>query len=308
MTKVRTPQRPTGRFEPNVAVDEPTPILENPDLQPPLAEGEDCLICIYGADLGQRFDLDVPRLVIGRDVDCDIPLNEDTVSRNHAVIERLDLHRVVTDLDSTNGVFVNSRKVKVAHLNNGDHVRLGRVILKYLAGGNVERIYHEEIRRLTIEDGLTRTANKRFMMWYLDREFQRSFRHDRPFSLLLIDIDHFKRINDVYGHLAGDEVLAKFAEMTRPRIRKDECLARYGGDEFALLLNETDLDGARTVAEALRAMIREHEFVVDGQAIPVTVSIGVAQRTEAMEDPSELLKQADAGLLKAKTEGRNRVR
>ncbi len=181
------------------------------------------------------------------------------------------------------------------------------MIFKYLSGDNIEAAYHEEIYRLTIEDGLTRISNKRYLDEFLDREFARSRRYGRPLALMMIDIDHFKQVNDVHGHLAGNAVLSEVADVLRPRIRRDECFARYGGEEFCVVMPESNAEGAARYAEIIRIMVDTHAFLFEGKKISVSVSIGVAAKTRSMDSPAQLIDAADQCLLKAKQRGRNQV-
>jgi diguanylate cyclase (GGDEF)-like protein len=185
-------------------------------------------------------------------------------------------------------------------------VKVGPTILKYLSGEDAEAKYHEEIYRMTIVDGLTQIHNKRYLFESLEREIIRSRRHDRPLSLLMFDIDFFKRINDHYGHLAGDYVLRELAETVQSRIRRDEVFARYGGEEFVIVLPETEMEGAASLAETLREKVKEHSFVFQGEKIPVTISIGCAL-VKDNDTANELIQRADEKLYEAKRGGRNRV-
>src|SRR5262249_13639398 len=146
-------------------------------------------------------------VVLGRGEDCDVRINDHSVSRRHARIEPSPEGYYAIDLQSTNGTFVNDVPTDVATLKDGDYLRIGNCIYRFLGGGNVEAEYHEEIYRLTIIDALTGIHNKRFMMEFLDRELARSARHGRPLAVLILDIDHFKTVNDELGHLAGDQTL-----------------------------------------------------------------------------------------------------
>ena len=128
-----------------------------------------------------------------------------------------------------------------------------------------------------------------------------------PVATLLIDIDHFKKINDTYGHLAGDAVLKEMALTVRARTRREDVFARFGGEEFALLLPEVDQKGAAHLAEKARKLVEKHSFVFDGEHIPVTMSAGVATMAKKSEEPNELIRRADEKLYEAKSAGRNRV-
>jgi diguanylate cyclase (GGDEF)-like protein len=202
---------------------------------------------------------------------------------------------------------VNEKQiVREAELNTNDRIKVGPTILKYLSGADAEAKYHEEIYRMTIVDGLTQIHNKRCLFESLEREIIRARRHDRPLSALMFDIDFFKRINDHYGHLAGDYVLRELAEVVQARIRRDEVFARYGGEEFVIVLPETPLDGAQSLAESIRARVAEHRFVFQGEQIPVTISIGSALVGEG-DTATELIQRADEKLYEAKRGGRNKV-
>lgn len=306
--KVSTPagERSSRTFgEPHDA--ESTTVMRAPvDVEEALS-GEDCLICIYGGPLGRRFLLHKERVVVGRGRDCDITIQHDTVSRRHASIGRMGERRVVRDLGSTNGVHINGSPVDEGDLRSGDYVKIGEVIFKYLAGDNIESLFHEEIYRLAIEDGLTRIPNKRYLLEFLDREFSRANRYDRPLSLMMIDLDHFKAVNDNQGHLAGDAVLADFADLIRPRVRKEECFARYGGEEFAVVMPETNLLGATRFAENLCEMTRAHTFRHQGTTIRITTSVGVSVCSDETPSAQALLERADRLLRLAKQAGRDRV-
>jgi diguanylate cyclase (GGDEF)-like protein len=246
-------------------------------------------------------------MTIGRGTDNTIVLESDSVSRKHARCEQRDGTWWVTDLRSTNGTYVNDEQVAEHRLRRADHIKIGDTIFKYLAGSDVEAAYHEEIYRMTIVDGLTQAHNKRYLVEQIDKELSRARRYARPLALIMFDLDHFKRVNDTYGHLAGDYVLREVASLVRGRIRRDEVFARYGGEEFAVLLPETDLTGAMRLAEEARGLIAQHAFTFEHERIPVTVSLGVAELAEAMREPEEFIDAADRKLFEAKRAGRNRV-
>ena len=189
---------------------------------------------------------------------------------------------------------------------NGDLIKIGGAIFKFLQGGNIESLFHEEIYRMTIVDGLTQIHNKRYFMEFLEREMARCARYDRPLSLILFDVDHFKKINDQHGHLAGDFVLKRLAELVGRHIRKEEAFARYGGEEFAVIMPETPAHRARVFAEKIRAMVEASPFEYEGQMITVTVSLGVSEMGPHRGTKS-FVAASDDNLYKAKDWGRNRV-
>jgi two-component system, cell cycle response regulator len=271
----------------------------------------DCLVVIYTAEpglLGKRFVLDKSPTRVGRGADSQIVLEGDSVSRRHAHLERRAGAWYVVDDGSTNGTYVNEEQIaREQLLVNGDRIKIGPSILKFLSGADAEAKYHEEIYRMTIVDGLTQIHNKRALFEALEKELMRARRYERDLSLLMFDIDFFKRINDQYGHLAGDHVLRELARIVSERIRREEVFARYGGEEFVILLPETPLPGAAALAESLRARVANHSFVFQGERIPVTVSIGTALLGENDKVAADLIQRADEKLYEAKRGGRNRV-
>ena len=274
-------------------------------------QGNDCLVVIYTKEptlLGRRFVLDSSPIRIGRGAENHIVLEGDSVSRRHAHFEQRSGAWWCVDDGSTNGSYVNDDQImREAKLGNGDRIKIGPTIFKYLTGQDVEAQYHEEIYRMTIIDGLTQVHVKRYLLEALDKELMRARRHARELSFLMIDIDHFKKINDVHGHLAGDYVLKEVAKHMQQRIRRDEVLARYGGEEFAIILPETNLEGGRALAEGLREKIEQSRFVFQGETIQVTISAGAAILGEQDKVSTDLIRRADEKLYEAKRAGRNRV-
>lgn len=286
-----------------------TQVVQRPAIEE--ATGNDCVVVIYTKEpglLGKRFVLDKNRIGIGRGADNQIVLEGDSVSRRHAHLERRSSRWFVVDDGSTNGTYVNEEQIaREQALNNSDRLKVGPTILKFLSGADAEAKYHEEIYRMTIVDGLTQIHNKRYLYEALERELIRARRHERPLCAVMFDIDFFKRINDQFGHLAGDHVLREVAKVIQGRIRRDEVFARYGGEEFVIVLPETALDGAGALAENLRERIAEHGFVFQGERIPVTISIGCSQLVQADKAATDLIQRADEKLYEAKRSGRNKV-
>jgi two-component system, cell cycle response regulator len=264
-----------------------------------------CVVVIYGGELGRRVELSHGDVSIGRDDDNVISVTLHTMSRHHARLFTRDGGHYIEDLGSTNGTMVNETESAGAmQLRNGDLVHCGGAVLKFIEGGNVEGMYHEEIYRLTITDGLTQIANKRHFVDFLEREIARAIRHARPLSLVLFDIDRFKDLNDCYGHLAGDRVLKGIAAVVAKEVRRDELLARYGGEEFAVVLPETTVDAASSFCERIRSDIEAESFDYDGAALRATVSLGAAA-LEASDSVDSLVARADRRLYRAKQDGRN---
>ncbi len=270
-----------------------------------------CLVLIHAQDrthLGKKWTLNGEEtLTIGRDASATIVIDAPSVSRTHAKIEPRGRDHALLDLNSTNGTFLNDRLVSEQTLRDGDRFKVGPAIFKFFAGGDVEAQYHEEIYNLMVTDALTQASTKRFFLETLEREIGRAQRHGRPLSLVMFDIDHFKKINDTHSHLAGDDVLRELGGTIRAQVRAEECFARYGGEEFVLVLPETARDGAVTAAEKFRAAVEAHRFSFEGAVIPVTISLGVAELAPEMKAPQQLIKAADDKLYESKRSGRNRV-
>lgn len=276
----------------------------------PAESTDDCLVIIFSSaptDFGRRHVLE-HRLTIGRGQNNDIVLPSDTVSRQHASIERQGMDIVVTDLGSTNGTFVNENPARLDQvlLKCGDRLRIGDTIFKYLSGKDIEAQYHLVISQMAMTDGLTNLCNRQRLDALLEEEVRRAQRHGRGLSLLMLDIDHFKRINDVYGHSAGDSVLMRVAASMSERLRPSDKLGRYGGEEFCAICPETPLSRASQIAESLRSMVAEQRLLVDNQSLTVSVSIGAAEWKPEMQ-VSDLYRAADQMLYRAKSLGRNRV-
>ncbi len=270
-----------------------------------------CLVHIYptGASMGTRYALVDKPLQIGRGEDCEVRIPDHSVSRKHCRVDSEAGNVSVTDLGSTNGTFVNDRMIQgTMQLHDGDYLRVGNCIYRFLAGGNVEAEYHEEIYRLTIIDALTQTHNQRSFMEFLDRELVRSNRHGRPLALLIFDIDWFKNVNDQLGHLAGDFALREMASLIRGTVRREDLFARYGGEEFAVVLVETGMPEAQEVAERIRTIIEGHVFRFEDSEFKVTVSVGIcATSGDDSLTTKEMIRVADEKLYNAKNAGRNRV-
>jgi diguanylate cyclase (GGDEF)-like protein len=273
--------------------------------------GRGCLVVIYApvqSELGRCYALDKDVTTIGRGRDNDIVLPSDCVSRRHSRLERRSDHLFIVDLTSTNGTFVNDapRVSKEQALARGDQLRIGDTIFKYLSGSDIELQYHEILFRMSVTDGLTNLSNRKQLDAMLGEEIPRARRHGRELSVLMLDIDHFKGINDGFGHLAGDSVLRGLASILQKRLRPNDRLGRYGGEEFCAILPETSLRSAAKIGEELRALVEAYAFVADDKQIRVTISIGAGCLQEGM-DMAALYRCADEMLYKAKRTGRNKV-
>jgi diguanylate cyclase (GGDEF)-like protein len=271
------------------------------------ALGQAVLIVISGPHIGQRTWLGEAPLSIGRSTACGLMLDIDSVSRQHARIEWTGAAHRVLDLGSTNGTFVNEHRVADRMLEDGDRVGIGKVLLKYISGANIEAAYHEEIQRLVRYDGLTGAFNKRHFEESLRGAVSLPPAAQRRLGLIMFDLDHFKSINDTHGHTAGDAVLRQVSEIVQSTLAPDQVFGRVGGEEFAVLWPDADLETTRELAERVRRAIEGTEFAFEGTKIPVTLSLGVAERCPGTEVAEAFIERADTRLYEAKRSGRNRV-
>ena len=271
----------------------------------PKGAGQPCLVIISGAEMGRRIDLTHEEVSIGRSDQCTVCVNSDLVSRRHAVINRILGHFIVVDLKSTNGTFVNDQRIERAELKDGDLLRAGKTVLKYLEN-NLELEYMQHILSLAAVDSLTGLFNKRHFDEVFGKEVARADQTQQPLSLIVLDIDHFKKINDNFGHPVGDAVLKHVATVVKGQIRQGDTLCRVGGEEFALILPLTPLPLATQAAELIRAAVEANTCDAAGRSIPATLSLGVAQLAPG-EVPEGLYQRSDERLYAAKHSGRNRV-
>ena len=276
----------------------------------PRRRGEACVVVLYGPELGRRATLGRGAFQIGRSSKNELPIDQESVSRHHARITHSQARAyAIEDLGSTNGTYVNDEKVgqEKRPLKDGDQIRVGRSILKFMTGTNLEANYHEEIYRLMTVDALTQVYNKRYFNEALEREYNRALRYKRDLSLVIFDVDHFKEVNDTNGHLAGDAILRQVAGEVKPRLREQDIFARVGGEEFALLLPEIGHDGAMAAGEKVRRIVEGGAFTFEAIVVTITVSVGVTSLDGRGRDPRSLYERADAALYEAKAKGRNRV-
>jgi len=268
------------------------------------------LIQMSGADAGQVRRLDAGEYLIGRGQHCHFCFADGTLSREHARIVCSGGAYYVEDLHSTNGTFVNHERVDRRVLRHGDFIRLGsgvRLQFQQVTGEEEATLVH--LYEASVRDGLTGVFNRRYLEERIEAEVAYAVRHGTDLSLLMLDIDHFKHINDTHGHLAGDEVLRRLAGLVAGQIRREDVLARYGGEEFVLLLRNISVASATMVAERIRASVEALETSFEGTTIRATLSIGVASLGSCQRPvtPKALLDAADQALYQAKEAGRNRV-
>jgi diguanylate cyclase (GGDEF)-like protein len=268
-----------------------------------------CVVVISGEGLGRRVDVDRRRIVVGRSEDADLCIPHSSVSRRHCEVWRDGNTYRVRDLRATNPTRVNDMTVEETELEDGDHIAVGECLLKFISATSVEARYHAELQQLATNDALTELPNRRHFVETVDKEIQRSQRLGLPLAMCIVDIDHFKKINDQFGHIAGDDALRQVALILRGFVRSGDIAARIGGEEFAVVLPETSAEDAAVIfAEPLRVAIAQASFILDNQVRQITVSTGIAGMCPGRETRSTLMQGADAALYRAKGEGRDCVR
>ncbi|MEM9188288.1 MAG: GGDEF domain-containing protein [Myxococcota bacterium] len=267
------------------------------------------VIVIAGASVGEMHPVD-QALTVGRSQRVDLSIHDEGASRRHA---RLYTHGDVTyveDLDSKNGTFVNGRRIKKpVPLRDGDKIQVGATfVLKFSLQDRLDEQFQRNLYEAAARDALTRAYNKKAFRDRLDQEWAYAERHDSPLTLILFDLDHFKQTNDTFGHAAGDYVLATVAKLVSGVVRQEDCFARVGGEEFAILCRGITKAQTFIVAERLRTSIAEYAFEYDGRPLLVTVSVGVAGApAPSIESTQDLFQAADKALYRSKSNGRNQV-
>ncbi len=260
------------------------------------------LVFLAGINVGAVFPVG-HGVVLGRSADATIPIDSDEVSRRHARIVEGPGGWILEDLGSRNGTFLNGQRLKTPQLlTDGDKIELGDgVVLRFALFDEIDESYHRTMYESSLRDGLTRAFNRKYLDERLDQEFAYSVRHGTALSLLLLDIDHFKTLNDTYGHPAGDAVLVQLSAHLLKVIRAEDVFARYGGEEFGILSRGIALDAARAFGERVRASVERYPFVHGETRLTVTVSVGVAAVPHPdILQPATLVDTADKALYRAK--------
>lgn len=272
-----------------------------------------CFVVMGGLDVGSVFNLDKDVMVLGRDPSCDLMLKDDGISRRHVEVRRTGEDQLsIKDLNSTNGTFVDGERIQEATLLDGGKVLLGRrTVLKFVLYDQLEQSYQKQIYESSTLDGLTGVYNRKYFTQKMLSDLSFAKRHQIPFSLLMLDIDFFKKINDTFGHRTGDKVLMFVTSAIDTIIRTEDVLARYGGEEFAVIAQGTDLKGGHSLAERIRMWISGEKLISLSEppkTFRVTVSIGVATVPPGVAaTPETVISAADKNLYAAKESGRNRV-
>jgi two-component system, cell cycle response regulator len=271
-------------------------------------------LVLSGPQIGSIFPLEVGRArIIGRRDDADVVIRDDGVSRRHASVKVEGEGALLMDLESANGTWVDGKPSREARLVDGSRVHVGRqTTLKFIWADDLEARYQRQLAAGAQQDPLTGLYNRRLLEDRLGSELAAAQRHGRAMSFMMIDVDRFKEVNDRHGHLAGDEALKMVADALRETVRKEDVVARFGGEEFVVIARETGLDGGKRLAERIRRAVEKRRCAWQGRELNVTVSIGVTVSVglaafQTGRTERELMDAADKALYLAKHGGRNRV-
>ncbi len=267
------------------------------------------LIVYIGNDRGKQFALNSFPVSIGRSDDADVMLNDEKISRIHCVIKQFGDLYTAEDNGSTNGTFVEGEKITSSRLEPGASIQVGRTVMKFDYKYKSELEFETKVLNTAINDPLTGIFNREGFSQRAQEEIALAKRTGVSLSLLMIDIDNFKEINDTFGHLAGDYVLSGLVALISEQKRTEDLIGRYGGDEFLVLLRGLkEGKGAVAFSNRIREQVADSDFVYDGRRMPVTVSIGgMYELGEKIHTLTSLIEKADKALYKAKNAGKNRV-
>ncbi len=272
-----------------------------------------CFVLLVGPinSVGRQWPIEATDRIVGRSIDASISVEERSVSKAHAKILLMAGEVSLVDLESTNKTMINDQillPLEPVKLKNNDRVQMGNVIFKFLEKGNIETVSAAQTFDRGLVDSLTKINNKGALLSMGPESFNKSNVLGLPFSLMTFDIDHFKKVNDTYGHDAGDYVLIELVKVIKDRmIRESDFFARSGGEEFTLLLLGSHLLQATEIAERIRITVENHKFEFQGTHVPITISIGVACKMEGDESWEHIFKRADEALYDSKNGGRNIV-
>jgi diguanylate cyclase (GGDEF)-like protein len=282
------------------------------------AERRPVLVALRGELMATPIPLERQRVTLGRALDADVRLNDAKASRLHAAITtevNPDSGQTlfkIADLNSTNGTLVNGRVVSEAVLSHGDKILIGDQLFRFELLDEIDRAFQQQIQRLLGHDELTGLLTSKSFFTELRRESARAEETSQPFCVLMMDLDHFKAVNDNYGHLVGNRTLQDLGVIIKAALRSGDVAARFGGEEFAAFLLDADYLQGLVAAERVRRGIEQSVFAAASEgADPVaprfrlTVSIGVACFPDDARDPIRLIELADSALYRAKRNGRN---
>jgi diguanylate cyclase (GGDEF)-like protein len=277
------------------------------------------LVSLRGELMAVPIPLERDAVTIGRAIEADVRLNDSRASRLHARITtavdpetNVTTYRI-TDLGSTNGTLVNGELITDASLNDGDKIVIGDQLFRFDLLDEIDREFQHQIHRLIAHDELTGLLTSKSFFSELRREAARAEAESRPFCVLMMDLDHFKEVNDTYGHLVGSKTLEETGRVIKHALRAGDVASRFGGEEFAAFLLDANYPQGLVAAERVRVAVAEELFPVTRMDSPatqhhrITISIGVAAYPDDATDPIHLVELADSALYRAKRSGRNRI-
>jgi len=275
----------------------------------PASRDQAYLIVLAGSSMGEMFKITHEKTIIGRGQRADVRMMDEGVSREHCEILLEGDKIVLHDLGSTNGTYCRGLRIDRHELADGDKILVGSgTVLKFTYHDKLDETFQRQMYESALRDDLTKAFNKKYFMDRVESEFAYAVRHNVPLSLVAFDIDHFKSINDTYGHPAGDHVLAELSSNILGLVRVEDVFARVGGEEFSTICRGADPQQGMIVAERLRQAVEQRSFIFDNKHIPVTISVGLASVPDpSIRDAMEFISAADQMLYEAKRGGRNRV-
>ena len=267
------------------------------------------LVGAQGAQLGRVVPVQGAEFVVGRAADCALWLDDSGVSRRHARLVLSAETYTVEDLESANGTYIGGERIATRELRDGDVIQFGpAAVFRYSVADSQQEAMLQHLYEASVSDALTGIYNREHLDKQLRNELSYALRHRVQLALLMLDIDHFKRINDSYGHQAGDRVLVELVAAVGRQLRAEDTFARYGGEEFSILLRTTALAEAASVGERIRTTVEGLRVEFDRTIIKLTVSVGCASLDCCIEPTEgELIAVADRRLYRAKRTGRNCV-
>jgi diguanylate cyclase (GGDEF)-like protein len=287
--------------------------------KPLQGERRPALVFLRGEPLAVSIPLERDEVTLGRALEADVRVNDSLASRLHArIIAERDplsgeLKFKIKDLGSTNGTLVNGQLLTETMLREGDKIAIGDHLFRFDMLDDIDREFQQQIQRLLAHDELTGLLTSKSFFSELRREAGRAEAESLPFCVLMMDLDHFKAVNDTYGHLVGSNTLTTIGAVIKKALRVGDVAARFGGEEFAAFLLDADYAQGLVAAERVRSAVEEHDFPIvrqDSAGVQthhITISVGVASFPDDAIDPIHLVELADAALYRAKRSGRNRI-
>ena len=284
-----------------------------PPVTPRQQQTRAALTVVSGPSTGRVFSVE-GETILGRGREAHVRLDDTGASRAHARIVPTEAGvYVLEDLGSLNGTFVDGKRVSRLELRSGERINIGPNIVVTFAilDAQAEKLAHQ-LYESSVRDPLTRAYNRRYLVERLASEIAYAQRHATPLGLILFDLDHFKKVNDTYGHLAGDDVLRDVSALCQRLIRAEDVFARFGGEEFVVLVRGIEHDNVGRFAERIRAAVERLEVAADPHVVRVTISAGYASLREVIGRGADtaadgMLRLADTRLYRSKEEGRNRA-